>query len=717
MDTRKPLLILALGLAIVFAASQTSLASRTISTEYRYGSQFDEWFVRGDADISSSSVFDKGIRLAAWDGQDERETTRVAIASLVYFFPIAPDAKSVAIEIGYKIADEAAEEGIAGILFVRDLAVERQYASFIGEGTTPLDEPGFFGDTYLLPGDEVINVVELSTTDRVVNGVLEVHISAGAGQLLDVQYVQATSLKEEAPVYIQSVPSVTYVRDPYRYTYAYYYLGPWYYPHDGYYDHFVLFDDFIHPFYWGGWVTYRASFYTYHPWVYRPHGYYHVYNFHHYPMYHHYPHTAHYRYAWYHEHYDVDIEHKTEIEINNYFRRRAVFVDADDADVFRARTREIARRVRRRSGEVRSGLGNRWAERIHQWRTDPTLARRELARWDRSGATVKEAVAKWRSVDRQRRDTGRDRIQTLKTRATEKLRTWRESEKPGIGLSERLSDQAATRPRLAQARSAQSGEAARTRPRERREGSLVARANRGNIDGQEILRGTNNWRNGDGVISRRQPSSSSRVSESRRSILSQVDNQWRRTTRNENARRPSAAQRAAPQTQSSSLFRNVPQRAERRSAILRPEVSRSVRRQTDSTPPPRQRLERAVRERRVQRFVPSESPAVKNPIRSHVLDRITTRQPQRSQERPRISARQNAPARSSSDRGVLRGRNARSNAKPVVIRRQASGSGARGGAASSERKGIVSRANRRVARASGEGIGGGRFIELIRGGE
>jgi len=436
MNRHKLLIALALGAATILGAAPGALGARTLATAYRYAAQFDEWFIRGDADLSVSPAFQNGLRLAAWDGRQERDVSRVAAASAVYFFQVPADARTVAIEIGYKSAGLPGGGQIAGQLFVRDEEIERRFASQLPDKATPLEEPTFYGNTYLLPSDQVQLVVELPTANHVINGVLELHLSAGAGQALDVQYVQVTSLAEERPVYVSHVPSIRYVRDPYAYTYTYYYQGPWYYPRDGFFAGFYLFDNDIAPYYWGGWYAYRAAFHVHHPWRYRPDHYTNVYNFVYYPTYVTNIYLTDYRRRWYRRHYHVEIGDWSEQHIDRDFRRRVRWVRDGQLAEFRTRLRDVVDRLSDGSRRVRQGFGNRLADRLQAWRANPALARRELARWDAEGGTLQQAVAAWRAIPvEQRREAARTSLATLRKQASEKLQAWRQQRSASVANS------------------------------------------------------------------------------------------------------------------------------------------------------------------------------------------------------------------------------------------------------------------------------------------
>ena len=403
---------LAVG-AWCLAAALAVEAAPTLSTEYRYASQVSEWFVRGDAAVSQSTAFTRGIRLAAWDSQNEEEASRVAVASAVYFFQAPAEARSVTIEVGYKPDPAAQNREIGGFLFVRNQAVEQQYAQH-NQAENPenaeeqpnraADEPTFHGNTYFLPANQVRQTITLPAADNVINGVLEVHLSAGAGQILDVQYVQVATLGAEMPVRIEYAPSADYVPDPYQYTYYYYYAGPCYYPRDGYYAGFTCFDNSLDPFFWGGWTTYRACFYTHHRWVHRPAHYIHWG-----PIVIHRPvfiiniNISQHRRHWYRDHFGLDAARATDDDIHRTVRRPpALLVGRDAAREYQQRARLVSDSIRESDRELRAQMGDRFQERIRQWRTDPAQARRELQLSERS-QVIQRASAEIRTIRTPRR--------------------------------------------------------------------------------------------------------------------------------------------------------------------------------------------------------------------------------------------------------------------------------------------------------------------------
>ena len=404
------LLTISAAAAVLMLLPLSATAATALSTEFRSGAQYDEWFVRGDASVAPSTVFSQGTRLSAWDAKNADEATRVGIATAAYFFQVPPDARSLSIQVIYRVDPNARDQKIAGFLFVRDLAVQRQLAGSVSPQSNSVDEPGFYGDTYVLPADQGSVTVTVPTADRVADGVAEVHVSADAGQMLDVQsvmvsyYAQAISEPRPSPAPgtrpAASTPS--YVSSPYQYSYDYYYAGPWYYPYGGYLASYYPYDygDYLNPFHWSGWPTYRACFWYYHPWITFPL----FLDFDHDDYQYHHHHQvavfedaliARHRDRWLREHFNVDPRTATSAQITELARDRRVVLSSQEARQFRDRTRLIAEQVQQGDHQLRTQLGSRFGTRIRQWNADPSLAHRELAHSAEAGR-IQQAASEWR---------------------------------------------------------------------------------------------------------------------------------------------------------------------------------------------------------------------------------------------------------------------------------------------------------------------------------
>ncbi len=387
-----------LALPLALAIGATCPAAPVVSSEFRYAEQLNEWFVRGDAAVSASPAFPRGLRLAAWDERDPQVANRVAVATAIYFFQVPANARSLKIEACYRAAPESADKRIAGFILVRNTAVEREYARKYRLEATPAEEPAFYGHTYLLPADQVIMTLDIPTTDHVVDGVLEVHLSAGAGQVLDLLYVKVTAFGDEVAVRVEQAPSTLYVVNPYQYTYIYYYAGPWHWPRGGVFVRFWCFDETLDPFWWDGWVSFRACFFAYHPWVYRP-----VYYVHR-PIIVFGPHICQispviirYRRRWYARRFCVNVVDFGDPSLLYVVRRPRRYLPRELAERRYRQALVVADNVRFAGYELRSRLGPSFRDRLRQWRRDPADLRRQIDSMPRS-AQIKSASLEWKKI-------------------------------------------------------------------------------------------------------------------------------------------------------------------------------------------------------------------------------------------------------------------------------------------------------------------------------
>ncbi len=383
------------GALLAALLAPAAAAAPVISTEYRYASQVSEYFVRGDAAVSESAVLRRGLRLAAWDAENEEEATRVGVATAVYLFQVPLAARTVTIEVAYQVDKEAANRDVAGFLFVRNKAVEDQYAGAVKEGKRPVEEPGFFGNIYLLPAKEPRVAITLPTDNHVIDGVLEVHLSAGAGQVFDAQYVQVTSFAAEVPVQVQYAAADHYIPNPYDYSYLYYYGGPCYYPMGAYYACFQPFS--LDPIFWYGWYSRRACYYVHHRWHHRPRHYIHlrpiiVYR----PVYIINPVIHTYRSGWYRRHFalDGDLRRYSDQDLDRIVRRRVEVLSSENYFEQRRQAHAIAQTIRQSEADLRSRLGDRFRDHLDAWHRNPAQAAREL-RSDQHTPAIHQAAARW----------------------------------------------------------------------------------------------------------------------------------------------------------------------------------------------------------------------------------------------------------------------------------------------------------------------------------
>lgn len=193
MVTRHTIGLGLLALAIAAASSTARAESVLLSTDYRYAALADKTSVRGDATVAKSQQLPRGLRLAAAKPQEGKAAAEEAVATAVYLFNVPLAAKSVTIEVAYRPDPAAKDKEIAGLLFVRNQAMEEKARAIAKERNVPIEDPTYFGNLYFLKGGEVTSSVTLPTADIVVKGVLEVHLSAAAGQAFDAQYVQVSA--------------------------------------------------------------------------------------------------------------------------------------------------------------------------------------------------------------------------------------------------------------------------------------------------------------------------------------------------------------------------------------------------------------------------------------------------------------------------------------------------------------------------------------------
>lgn len=179
-----------LAAAIALASAAALAAPSLLSTDYRYAAQADKTFTRGGGTVSESKLLSHGLRLAAPDAQDGKGRP---VATAIYLFKVPLAATSLTIETAYRVDVAAKDKEVAGLLFVRNEAMEKKAAEDEKQPKSLEGEPVFFGNLYFLKGSETTASFTLPFEDHVVDGVLEVHLTAGPGQAYDAQYVQVTA--------------------------------------------------------------------------------------------------------------------------------------------------------------------------------------------------------------------------------------------------------------------------------------------------------------------------------------------------------------------------------------------------------------------------------------------------------------------------------------------------------------------------------------------
>ncbi|HUT31901.1 MAG TPA: hypothetical protein VNE39_00345 [Planctomycetota bacterium] len=215
MYPNKPFGIGFLVFAVALASSVALAAPALLSTDYRYAAQADKTFVRGGGTVSESKLLPRGQRFAAPAAAQEGKGQ--AVATAVYLFKVPLAAKGFTIEVGYRVDAAAKDKEVAGLLFVRNQVIEEQAAAALKETKRSLEEdPAFFGNLYFLKGGETTASVTLPAENHIINGVLEVHLTAGAGQAFDAQYVQVAAHRSAAPYPVMMSGPGGYSTDPLR---------------------------------------------------------------------------------------------------------------------------------------------------------------------------------------------------------------------------------------------------------------------------------------------------------------------------------------------------------------------------------------------------------------------------------------------------------------------------------------------------------------------
>lgn len=237
--------LLAATMAFVFF-SQSAIAdyyeydyfydTNRMSREHRLAGDVDDWIERGDSTVTASSVFDDGIRLAAWANEFEAgETFEFGIASAIYFFEIPSGTRYIEIKVRYK---GEAHEGyleeygkLAGRIWIRNTDKEREYRDD-DENTDTL-----YGDTFVLRANRRSETIKIAAANHVDDGLLELHVVAQSGELIDINYIDVVAKIRQPKVQVVHRYVKEYEWDPwYNYTYCYFYAGPHFYVNNhGYY--------------------------------------------------------------------------------------------------------------------------------------------------------------------------------------------------------------------------------------------------------------------------------------------------------------------------------------------------------------------------------------------------------------------------------------------------------------------------------------------------
>jgi len=206
-----------------------------ITSEKLDGYEVDDWTERGSASVTESPKYDDGIRLASWADRYDDEYD-YGLASAVYLFKAPYRANDAKITVRYdgshgKYSDD---DNIAGRLWIK--ATDNTTRYYPKEGK--YDNEALYGDTFILRENKKKEEIIFSLREHVINGVMEIHIIAEGGQLIDVDDIKVesyTSLPE-----VRIIAGDYNISKPwYNNTYLYFYTGPIYYFGRG---HYVCYD-------------------------------------------------------------------------------------------------------------------------------------------------------------------------------------------------------------------------------------------------------------------------------------------------------------------------------------------------------------------------------------------------------------------------------------------------------------------------------------------
>jgi len=197
-----------------------------INSEKRDGYQVNDWIERGSSSVTNSPKYKNGIRLATWTNRYDDEYD-YGLASAVYLFDVPYRAEAVKIKIQYdgKSGRYSDDEDIAGRLWIKAKNGTESYNPQEGRYTDKTES--LYGDTFILPRNKHKEEITISSRDHVNDGVMEIHVIAEGGQLIDVDYIRVeayTSLPETRIITREYGIS----RPWYHHTYLYFYAGPVY---------------------------------------------------------------------------------------------------------------------------------------------------------------------------------------------------------------------------------------------------------------------------------------------------------------------------------------------------------------------------------------------------------------------------------------------------------------------------------------------------------
>jgi hypothetical protein len=234
--------------------------SDRISREHRDAGDVDDWIERGNSTVTTSRRFPDGIRLAAWASDyisdDEYD---FALASAIYLFDIPRRAQYIEIKVRYsgegRQADFDDYEEIAGRIWIRNLKKEREHRRYDDD-----DRETVYGDTFVLRARRRSETIKIPAAYHVdADGVMELHIVAENGGLLDVEYIDVLTYRHQPEIRVVNRYIRSYEWRPWHYyTYFYFYDGPVHYVTD--YNYYVRWS---YPVYDTHYVTVRKHYRTY----------------------------------------------------------------------------------------------------------------------------------------------------------------------------------------------------------------------------------------------------------------------------------------------------------------------------------------------------------------------------------------------------------------------------------------------------------------------
>jgi hypothetical protein len=185
-----------------------------ITSEKRDAYKVDDWTERGSASVTNSPKLDDGIRLATWANRYDDEYD-YGLASAKYLFDVPRRANSIKIKIQYR--------GDSGRYSDDDDSAGRLWIKTENEG----ESQSSYGDTFVLRKNKHKEEITISSRDHVVDGVMEVHVIAEGGQLIDVDYIQVDTYTALPEIRVVTRDNDNYISRPwYNHTYLYFYAGP-----------------------------------------------------------------------------------------------------------------------------------------------------------------------------------------------------------------------------------------------------------------------------------------------------------------------------------------------------------------------------------------------------------------------------------------------------------------------------------------------------------